>query len=95
MADKDGDPVNHFEGACYRIINHKHESFPMPINEAGTIRLPTPKEMEQMRSQGQERQDLSPFLGGVVDGEMDLESDLLAPLNPTLQTEEDALRFVK
>ena len=84
LVDKDGDPVNHFEGARYRIINHKHESFPMPINEDGTIRLPAPKEMEQMRSQGQAQQDLSPLLSG----EMDLESDLLAPLNPTLQTEE-------
>ena len=51
--DKDGDPVKHYEGAHYRIINHKHESFPMPVNEDGTIRLPTPKEMEQMRANGQ------------------------------------------
>ena len=89
--DKAGGPVNPFEGARYRIINHKHESFPMPVNEDGTIRLPTPKEMEQMRSQGQAQQDLSPLLSG----EMDLESEIPTPPNPTLQTEEDALRFVK
>ena len=51
--DKDGDLVKHFEGANYRIINRKHESFPMPINEDGTIRLPTLEEMEQMRANNQ------------------------------------------
>ena len=56
LVDKDGDPVKHFEGANYRIINHKHESFPMPVNEDGTIRLPTLEEMEQLRSEGKVRQ---------------------------------------
>ena len=84
LVDKDGDLVNHFEGTHYRIINHKHESFPMPVNEDGTIRLPTPKEMEQMRSQGQAQQDLSLLLSG----EMDLESEIPTPPNPTFQTEE-------
>ena len=84
LVDKDGDPVKHFEGAHYHIINHKHESFPMPINKDGTIRLPTPKEMEQMRSQGQVKLDLSPLLGG----EMDLESEIPVSPNPTFQTEE-------
>ena len=65
----------------------------MPINEDGTIRLPTPKEMEQMRAQGQVQQDLSPLLGGAVDGEMDLESEIPAALNPTFQTEEESLRI--
>ena len=87
LVDKDGGPVNHFEGADYRIINHQRESFPMPINEDGTIRLPTPKEMEQMRAQGQAQQDLSPLLSG----EMDLESEIPTPPNPTLQTEEESL----
>ena len=53
LVDKDGDPVKHYEGADYRVINHKHESFPMPVNEDGTIRLPTPEEMEQMRANNQ------------------------------------------
>ena len=71
LVDKDGDPVKHFEGAHYRIINHQHESFPMPINEDGTIRLPTPEELEQMRANGQVKQDLSPLLGASVDREGD------------------------
>ena len=53
LVDKDGDPVKHYEGADYRIINHKHESFPMPVNEDGTIRLPTLEEIEQMRAKSQ------------------------------------------
>ena len=56
LVDKDGDPVKHFEGAHYRIINHKHESFPMPVNEDGTIRLPTPEEIDQLRAEGEVRQ---------------------------------------
>ena len=56
LVDKDGHPVKHFEGANYRIINHKHESFPMPVNEDGTIRLPTPEEIEQLRAEGEVRQ---------------------------------------
>lgn len=46
LVNKDGDPVKDFPGGNYHVINHKHESFPMPINEDGTIRLPTLKEME-------------------------------------------------
>ena len=62
LVNKNGDPVKDFPGGNYRVINHKHESFPMPINEDGTIRLPTLKEMEQIRAKGQVRQDLSRFL---------------------------------
>ena len=53
LVDKDGDSVKHFEGTNYRVINQKHESFPMLVNEDGTIRLPTPEEMQQMRDSGQ------------------------------------------
>ena len=88
LVDKDGDPVKHDEGADYHIINHKHESFPMPMNEDGTIRLPTPEEMKQMRAKDQVRQDLSPLLGGAGDGEMNLESEPSAPPNPTPKIEE-------
>ena len=84
LVDKDGDPVKHYEGADYRIINHKHESFPMQINEDGTIRLPTLEETEQMRANGQIKQDLSPIISGAVDMEMDMP---LEP-NPTPQTQE-------
>ena len=72
LLDEDGDPVKHFEGGVnYRIVNDKYESFPMPINEDGTIRLPTPKEMERMRNSGQARQDLPlssavPRIGKVI-----------------------------
>ena len=53
LVDKDEDSAKHFEGDRYRIINHKHESFPMPMNEDGTIRLPTLEEMEQVRANNQ------------------------------------------
>ena len=57
--DKDSDPVKHFEGANYRIIINRHKSFPMPINEDGTIRLPTLEETEQMCANDQViKQDL-------------------------------------
>ena len=82
LVDKDGDPVKHFEGANYRVINHKHESFPMPINEEGTIRLPTLEEMEQMRANGQVKRDLSPILGGAVDREMDMPLAEPTPYHP-------------
>ena len=84
LVDKDGDPVKHYEGANYRVINNRHESFPMPINEDGTIRLPTLEETEQMRANGQIKQDLSPIFGGAVDMEMDMSPEP----NPTPQTEE-------
>ena len=71
LVNKDGDPVKYFEGSNYRVINHKHECFPMPVNEDGTIRLPTPEEMEQMRAAGQAIQDLSPIFGGAADREND------------------------
>ncbi len=67
LVDKDGHPIKHDESANYRIINHQHESFLMPINEDGTIRWPTPEEMEPMRAKGSVRQDLSPLLGAAVD----------------------------
>ena len=54
--DKDGAiPSNTLkaEGARYRIINRKHESFPMPVKKDGAIRLPTTEEMEQMRANNQ------------------------------------------
>ena len=82
LVDKDGDPVKHFEGAHYRIINHKHERFPMPVNEDGTIRLPTLEEREQMRANGQVKQDLSPIFGGVLDMEGGLPSAELASNRP-------------
>ena len=77
LVDKNDHPVKHYEGANYRIINHQHESFPMPVNEDGTIRLPTSEEMESMRANKGHviKQDLSPLLGGAVDGEKNLESD--------------------
>ena len=71
LVDKDGHPVKHFEDAHYRIINHQHESFPMPINEDGAIRLPTAEERKQMRANGQVKQDLFPLLGATVDVESD------------------------
>ena len=71
LVDKDGDPVKYFEGSNYRVINHQHECFPMPVNEDGTIRLPTPEEMEQMRAARQAIQDLSPISGGAADREND------------------------
>ena len=58
LGAEDGDPVKHFGGVNYCILNDRHESFPMPINEDGAIRLPTSKEMERMRDSGQARQDL-------------------------------------
>ena len=82
LVDKDGDPVKHFEDANYRVINNRHESFPMPINEDDTIRLPTLEEMEEMRANGQIKQDLSPILGGAVDREMDMPPAELAPNRP-------------
>ena len=84
LVDKDGDPVKRFEGANYRVINNRHESFPMPINEDGTIRLPTLEETEQMRANGQIKQDLSPILSGAVDREMDMPPAELAP-NPPVE----------
>ena len=80
--DKEGHPVKHYEGANYRIINHKHESFPMPVNEDGTIRLPTLEEREPMRANGQVKQDLSLIFGGVLDMEGGLPSAELAPNRP-------------
>ena len=71
LVDKDSAPVKRFEGAHYRIINHQHESFPMPINEDGAIRLPTAEERKQMRANGQVKQDLFPLLGATVDVESD------------------------
>ena len=44
----------------------------MPINEDGTIRLPPLEGTEQMRANGQIKQDLSPLLSGAVDREMDM-----------------------
>ena len=82
LVDKDGEPVKHLEGANYRIINNRHESFPMPINEDGTIRLPTPEEMEQMRANGQVNQDLSPILSGAVNREMDMPPTESIPSHP-------------
>ena len=83
LVNKDGDPVKHYEGADYHIINHKHESFPMPVNEDGTIRLPTLEEREQMRANGQVKQDLSPSFGGrAVNRENDLPSAEPAPNCP-------------
>ena len=81
--DKDGHPVKHDEDANYRILNHQHESFPMPINKDGTIRLPTLEEMEQMRANGQVKQDFSPIFGGrAVNRENDLPSAEPVPNRP-------------
>ena len=52
--------------------------------EDGTIRLPTPEEMEQIRANGQVKQDLSPILSGAVDREMDMPPAELAP-NPLVE----------
>ncbi len=54
----------------------------MPINEDGTIRLPTLEETEQMRANGQVNQDWSPILSGAVDREMDMPPAELAPNPP-------------
>ena len=82
LVEKDSDPVKDFPDANYRIINHKHENFLMPINEDGTIRLPTLEEIEQMRAAGQVREDLSPILSGAVDRGIGLPSAKLAPNHP-------------
>ena len=68
LVDKNDHPVKHYEGANYRIINHQHESFPMPINEDGTIRLPTSEEMEQLRAEGEVRQLPEPPPGEAILG---------------------------
>ena len=53
LVDKDGDPVKNFEGTNYRIIDrYNSQSYPMPVNEDGTVCLPPPVEMEQMRAEG-------------------------------------------
>ena len=82
LVDKDGHPIKHYESANYRIINHQHESFLMPVNEDGTIRWPTPEEMEPMRAKGSVRQDLSPLLGAAVDRESDWLSAQPTPNHP-------------
>ncbi len=71
LVGKDGYTVKHFEGVNYRIVNDRHESFPIPINEDSTIRLPTPKGMERMLDSGQTRQDLPlssavPWIGKAI-----------------------------
>lgn len=44
---------NILKGPTIVLLTKSNESFPMLVNEDGTIRLPMPEEMQQMRDSGQ------------------------------------------
>ena len=55
LVDKDGDPVAWREGMEVSLVNERGEVVPAIIEEDGSIGLPTPDEVDLMRSNGELR----------------------------------------
>ena len=66
--DKDGDPIRHHEGSEIVMITPDREVIPLLVNEDDSVRLPTPEEMEQLRSEGEVRQLPQPPPGEAILG---------------------------